>query len=462
VNAPVAVNGMHPAVLLLELGHRARLAKSVQELEFMLVNDTRLLVPYRQAVWWNSTQGVAALSGVVQADRNAPYAQWMSEVCQHLAQAGAAAPGVRSIAAQDLPAALAAQWSQWLPACAVWVPLSIAQASDAATGTCTAGLLLAGPEPVAADRMSLLTEWSGVWSHAWQALQRRRDWTLGLWLERLRKTHAQRVWWRRPVVWVVLGVLALAAWPVHLTVLAPGEMVAAQPAVLRSPLDGVVDHIHVQPNEMVKKGQPLFSLDEAQIASRLEVSVQALLTAEAEYRQFAQMALGDARSKSQLASLAGRIGERRAEQAFLFDQRQRAQVLAPRDGMVLFDAPSEWIGRPVQTGERVMRIAQPEAVEVEAWLPMGDAIPLEEGAPVQLYLAADPLTSVQARVRYVAYDAVARPDGSYAYRVRAQVTQAGKARIGLKGTAKLQGARVSLAYWVLRKPWASMRQWVAL
>jgi multidrug efflux pump subunit AcrA (membrane-fusion protein) len=83
---------------------------------------------------------------------------------------------------------------------------------------------------------------------------------------------------------------------VHLTVLAPGELVAAQPAVLRAPMDGVVEQIHVQPNEMVKQGQLLFNLDEAQLASRLEVSEQALQTAEAEYRQFAQLALGDVRS----------------------------------------------------------------------------------------------------------------------------------------------------------------------
>ena len=458
MNAQVTPGGVHPAVLLLELGHRARAAKSVNELEFMLVNDTRLLLPYRQAVWWNEAQGVAALSGVMQPDRNAPYAQWVTQVCAHLAQSDAAQ--VRAVVAADLPPALAAQWAQWLPETAVWVPLALASAGGENASRSLAGLLLAGAE--SPDRWTLLNEWCAVWTHAWQALQRRRAWTPAQWWRGLRQRQAQQVWWRKPAVWAAAGLLVLAAWPVHLSVLAPGELVASQPAVLRSPLDGVVEQVHVQPNQMVKKGELLFSLDEAQIASRLEVSQQALQTAEAEYRQFAQLALGDVRSKSQLAAQAGRIGERRAEQAFQSEQRQRAQVVAPQDGMVLFDAPSEWIGKPVQTGERVMRIAQPDAVEIEAWLPIGDAIALAPGAPVQLYLAADPLASIQARIRYVAYDAVARPDGSYAYRVRAEVTQAGKARIGLKGTAKLQGERVSLAYWVLRKPWASVRQWVAL
>lgn len=457
----MSVSGVHPAVLLLELGHRARAAASVQELEFLLVNDTRLLVPYRQAAWWHSAQGVAALSGVVQADRNAPYAQWLQKVCQHWSDLDTEAGGARVVTAADLPAQLATSWQQWLPAHAVWVPLHARATHKGSHQESRAGLLLAGPEPVALDRLPLLAEWGHLWAHAWQALQRQRAWSPKLWMQRVR-AHPARAWWRKPAVWAAVALSVVAAWPVHLTVLAPGELVAAQPAVLRAPLDGVVEHIHVLPNEMVKKGQPLFSLDGAQIASRLEVSEQALQTAEAEYRQSAQLALGDPRSKSQLAALVGKIGERRAEQAFLLEQSQRTQVLAPQDGMVLFDAPSEWIGRPVQTGERVMRIAQPDAVEIEAWLPLGDAIPLEPEAPVQLYLAADPLASMQARIRYVAYDAVARPDGSYAYRVRAQVLHADKARIGLKGTAKLQGERVSLVYWILRKPWASLRQMVAL
>lgn len=48
-----------------------------------------------------------------------------------------------------------------------------------------------------------------------------------------------------------------------------------------------------------------------------------------------------------------------------------------RDGIALFDDPTEWIGKPVTTGERIMRVAAPEDVEVEAWLPVGDAVPLK-------------------------------------------------------------------------------------
>ena len=72
LNMPEAPEAASPAVLLLELGHRARLAASLPELEFLLVNDTRLLAPYRQAALWREAGGVAALSGVVQPTATRP------------------------------------------------------------------------------------------------------------------------------------------------------------------------------------------------------------------------------------------------------------------------------------------------------------------------------------------------------------------------------------------------------
>ena len=104
-----------------------------------------------------------------------------------------------------------------------------------------------------------------------------------------------------------LALLLLFVCPVRLSVLAPGELVPANPAVVRAPLEGVIDKFHVRPNERVQAGQPLFSFDETALASRRDVARQVLNTAQAEYRQMAQLALNDARSKGQLAVLLGQV-----------------------------------------------------------------------------------------------------------------------------------------------------------
>ena len=436
---------------LLDLSRRARSAATARELGFLLVNDSRALSDYRQAALWLADEGVFTLSGVVLPEANAPYALWLAQVCQHLAQ-HTDSP-TRTLEASDLPAELAAQWAEWWPAHALWLAMPTGQ-------TPAAGLLLVRDAPWPDDTQTLLLEWVDTWWHAFHAVHRVRVRTLRAGWARLRAHLAGqsgRRWWQQNRVRWALAVVAVLCLPVRLTVLAPGELVPAHPVVIRSPLDGVVDVFHVQPNQVVKKDQPLFGFDEALIQSRLAVAEQTQATAEAEYRQATQQALVDAKYRTQLAMLTGKIEEKRTEVDYLREQLQRSRVLAPSDGVVLFDDPSEWIGRPVTVGERILRIAASGDSEVEAWLPLADAVALAPGADVTLYLNASPLSPVSAQVRYMAHDAVQRPDEVFAYRVRAKLNEPTQHRVGLKGTAKLHGGWVPLVYWVLRRPWAALR-----
>jgi hypothetical protein len=81
---------------------------------------------------------------------------------------------------------------------------------------------------------------------------------------------------------------------------------------------------------------------------------------------------------------------------------------------------------------------------------------------VRLYLNASPLAPVTARLRYLAHDAVQRPDGTFAYRVRATLDEPTEHRVGLKGTTKIQGAWVPAIYWALRRPLATLRSTAGL
>lgn len=435
---------------LLDLGHRARHAAHAAELQFMAVNDSHALAPYRQAALWLHNGGVVCLSGVVQVETNVPYVLWLTAACRHLdAQAGRA----RLCMATDLPAALAGDWAEWLPAYGLWLPFG-------ESGDSRGGLLLARDTPWTEPEIGCLGEWLDIWHHAWKGLHR-APWLTWVAIRQavhhlVRRPQDGRWWQWRALRWGAL-IAAILLFPVRLSVLAPGELVAARPAVIRAPLEGVIETFQVQPNQAIKQGQVLFSFDQALIRSRLDVARQSLATAEAEYRQTSQLALSDARSKPQLALLTGKIEEKRADVAYLAEQLARASVVAPQDGIALFDDPAEWIGRPVGVGERIMRIASPGDVEVEAWVPLADAIPLPEKAAISLYLTATPLSPVDARLRYLAHDAVERPDGSFAYRLRATLDKTSGHRVGLKGTVRINGNRVPMIYWMLRRPIAGIR-----
>lgn len=445
--------GIDPALerlaTLLELARKARQAADAAELEFIVVNDTHSLSPYRQAALWSRDRGIVALSGLVEVEANAPYAHWLVALARGLA-AEQAAPA--TLTAADAPPALAGDWREWLGGHAAWLPIR------SEGGEVVSALILSRDFEWDERELRLLAEWLETWDYAYAGRSGPAKLPLAARVRAfLTAGEPGAAWYKRPAAKWGLGVLLLLLLPVRLSVLAPGELVPHRPATLRAANDGVIDTILVRPNQHVRKGQPLFRIDTALTASRRDAALEALAAAEAEYRQTLQRALTDDTAKSQLAAIAGKIEEQRAEASYLEEQFRRSTTTAPRDGVVLFDDPSELIGRPVATGERVMRIADPSDTEVEAWVNIGDAIPLREGATVKLYLDARPLSPVAAELRYFSHEATERPDGSYAYRVRARLTEGTDAQVGLKGTAKLNGGWVPLAYWVLRRPLATVR-----
>lgn len=444
-----STQGGAPLMALIDLGRRARLSSTQDELVFQLVNGTHTLMPYRQAVLWTEGSRPRGLSGVSQADINAPYVQWLTRFQEEYLST---LSEPTSIVSSNLSDEMREAWDEWMPAHGLFIRLG---------GISSGGILCVREVGWTEQEIALLREWLDVWSHAWRALVQRNAPHMSIqwrsWRSWLGIGHNTLPWYKRRVYWIPVAVLFFFLFPVRLTVLAPGELVPTKPVIVRSPIEGVIAHFHVKPNERVEVNQPLFDFDEVLLQSRATVAAQSLETALAQFRQTSQLALSDPKYKADLAAQAGTVQERRAEATYLAEQLKRSRVLAEKAGMVLFDDASSWLGKPVAIGESIMRIVQTDDVEVEAWLPLADAVTLEEGSRVQLYLQSDPLNPVQASLRYVAHQAVERPEGIYAYRVRAMLTKPTKHRVGLKGTAKLESNRTTMFYWLFRRPLTVVR-----
>ena len=432
-----------PLVLLLQLEQRSRQAAATEELLFVMVNETHQLIPYRQAVLWNETGAVVALSSVALPDPHAPFVLWLRPVYAWLTSVEAGLSAAPAFHAASLPDPLRQEWSEWLPLHGLLLPLR--------QGEQTLGwLLLTRDEPFRAEESALLALLLESYALAWRLFRRQRGW----WTVSLPG--------RGKVVLLMLG-LAMLAWPVSLSVLGPAELVAIHPEVVRAPMEGVIARFHVAPNEQVQPGQRLFDLDDTTLRGRLEMAEKNHAIAESEYQLTAQIALQDPRSKAQLTILAGRAEEKRIEVEALREQLGRTLVQAKQSGLAVFSDPQHWIGKPVTTGERILVVAEEQETEVEVWLSVGDLIPLTVGAPVTLFLNIDPLHPVHATMRTLAYEADMRPDRSMAHLVRATLTGQGpKPRLGLKGTARIEGAQVSLLWWILRRPIAMVRQWLGV
>jgi hypothetical protein len=423
------------------LAARARAAGGAQALAFLACNETRVLLPFRVAAlfvprgrgWRLHTH-----SGLATIEEDTPYRLWLERLVAHLA---GHAEGPVVATPEGLPPALADDWDEWLPPGVLLVPL------DGPDGSRGALWLVAREEPwtlpaAAGSAEADLLDLAGVYAHAWWAWQRpRRRGSLG----------------PRAARWALVGALALLALPVRESALAPAEVTAVDAQVVSAPQDGVVRSVRVAPNASVRAGAVLLELDDTAIVNRRAVTAEALRTARADLLQAEQKAFEDPASRAELAVLRGKLAEREAELESLDRQLERLAVRAPADGIFIYGEESDWIGRPVRTGERVGLLADPARLGVTAWLSVTDAINLEPGAELTLYLHVAPLTPLDGWLSETSYQAVVSPEGVASYRVRGTLADPGPARIGLKGTAKVRGRRVPLAYLVFRRPIAALR-----
>ncbi|WP_053076650.1 efflux RND transporter periplasmic adaptor subunit [Caenimonas sp. SL110] len=433
---------------LLHLEKRAFGALTPQALGFTIVNETSVLAPYRQAAFFTvSALGKLALanaSGLVSVSDDTPYAVWITQ----LANAIADKPAVQLMEIAAAPAELVDGWQEWLPE----------------------HLLVCNLYGNDSTRVGLaIYARDDTWRESDLGLFERIHETYGYCIQSLTRTRApwksfvKRVTSRRSVVAIAaIAVLAMLI-PVRLSAIAPAEVVALSAVAIASPQDGVVGAFHVQPNSSVKAGDRLFSLDDRGLESRRAVATRALQTARADALLAQQRAFDDTKSRGDLAAAHGRVKEKEAELELIDGTLERVTVRAPADGVVIFGDANDWIGRPVQTGERIMQLADPRDAGVLAWLPVADAINLDPGAPMRLFLHTQPLNPMSATLLETSYQPVQSPANVSSYRVRGRFEQATPhARIGLRGTARVSGEWTVLGYYLLRRPIAAVREWTGL
>ncbi|NDH54535.1 MAG: HlyD family efflux transporter periplasmic adaptor subunit [Betaproteobacteria bacterium] len=437
------------AAELLEYQRKLQACKSLRELAFVAVNEGFSVLRFDQAVIWQydlrSEVSIEAVSGLAEVAPEAPYVQWLARAAVHFSESPGQPVVVSALA--DLPDALAEDGAEWAPDqlihCALLNP----------EGAVLGGLLFARDEPfeeidrAVAQWMSAATGFTlWAWRRDYRPVQR--------WL---RRTSTKRL-----LLGAALAAALLSFVPVRLSALAQAEITPVRPYPITAPVEGVVDSIKVQPNQIVSADEPLVVLNDTTTRNKLAVAVKALDIAKADLQRAINKSFTDDQSKGELNLLDARVREKVAEVAFLSEMLDRYSISAPQGGLAIFADAEEWRGRPVQPGERIMVVADPSMVEVTVYVPPEDAVQLELGSEVSMFLNVDPLSPLKAKIVQTSYETITMPDNSLAYVVKAQLAPGALPRIGLRGTAKVYAEEVSLGYYLLRKPILFMRKSLGL
>jgi len=437
-----------PKILLalLQLEGQVRVAQTVKELCFLLANDTRRLIAFRQACVFSIGKHLGAacqvevVSSVAVVDRKAPMVQWIEEVVASLWEKQVLnAPCHLNV--EQCPKHLQVDWRRFAFPHVLWCP--IIWGNQQVMG----GIWLARERPWQEGEIQVVRRFTETVAHAWHALGKKntsvKHWTIS------------KRW-----LWVGLALLiGVMCVPVRLSTLAPVEVVARDPAVVTAPLDGVIAEILVDPNTAVEEGETIFRYEDTTFRNDYEVAEKNLAVGFMEYRKATQGAFLDDESGASMPVQASEVRLKEAERDYSWEVLQHVEVKAPRKGIVLFGEKSDWVGKPVVIGERIMEVASPREYELKIDLPVEDAIVLREGADVEVFLNADPLKAISATLTHASYHAEVLPTNELAYRVKAEVTEPPDAiRIGWQGTAKVYGDRVSLFFYLFRRPLSVFRQ----
>ena len=433
---------------LLAIEAEAREAKNQDVLLALIANEGRKLTRARQifVLRYNRTDFmVVAVSGLAAVDRTVPLIQWVERTVTRVsAELGAQQMREFNITAFSEKSDQSAK-TYPMPE-ALWVPFL--DRSAAVTG----GMLLTRESPWI-DRDSLMAErLAGTFGHAWLSLD----------------NSAKALAWLKPgkrAAAIAASLFAfLSVVPVSLTTLAPAEVGPASPFIVAAPIEGVIEDIPIETNAAVKKGDVLLRFTDTMLRNRLEVAEREVLVADARLKTTTQMAFSDVRGKHELAIVRAELGLKTAERDYARELLAKTVLRAERDGVAVFAGKNELIGRPVAVGERLLEIADPAQVEFRIDVPVADAIILREGARVKVFLDSNPLRSTEATVVRSDYLARVNDGVQLSFRVVARLDGSigPIPRLGARGTAQIYGDKVALLFYLLRRPYSTIRQWTGL
>jgi len=446
---PQPIAAENAAAMLLKLEAEIRRTRSFTELAYCAANETRAVTRAQQAIVL--ARGVAgrmavrAVSATAVVDRSAPLVVWFEGLIATLAaRHDIASPLELDADAITIPGDTAGR--NYPLRHMLWVPLL------GLDGAVRGGLLNARSVPWSEADVTVARHIADAVAISWCAIEPGRR--LGLWPALS----------RRAAILSGAGALVLACLPVSMSALAPVEVVPRDPLVVTAAVDGVIDVVEVQPSATVSKDQLLVRMADTVARNRLEIAERELVLADIKLKRASQLAFVDLRGRHEMALAQSERELRMAERDYARDLLARGEVRAGRAGVAVFADRKDLIGKPVTVGERLMEIADLEAMDLRIDLPVADAIVVNTGARVKVFLDSDPLRPIEARLLRADYQARPREGQQLAFRLVAAPEPAdGKSlRLGIRGTAQVYGDKVALAYYVLRRPISAARQWLGL
>jgi len=453
---------------LITLLKSARHKVKKTELEFLMVNQTFNLIPYRNCAYWEYNKKKATIknvSGLVQIDPDGPYTQWLVRVIETVIKNKAieekseedtekekhSYTNLSVISPNDCAPQEAEDWKKWVTENAYFMIMR--DQYDQIIG----GLWLDRKDDLSGLEKAILEDLGDGYAFALQGLEQKKQSKLSSGFGNLFNFSGLKT----KLFFLALIIIMLI--PVRMSATAPAEVVPNKPFTINIPFDGVIDTVEVTPGQMVRAGDVLLRMDSTLLKNRVTLTSGELRAAKLAITNTERESMKDRTKLAEIAILKAQMAQKTAEAEFAREMLNRADIVAQQDGVVIFSDPNALRGKPVQTGEQVMQLANLDDSELLIRMPVNSMIKIDEDIPAKFFLNVMPLNSQKLSYKSIGYQATMDGGSIMTYKIRGKfIDKNEELRIGWTGTGKVYGERTILAVNILRRPITTLRRKLGL
>jgi len=445
-----------------ELAKNAARARTLDELQFILVNDTRSLLPFDRALLIAHFGGKSALV----ATSNQPRLEYKSDFVQRINKLAPGLKGVReglvlfagTPVKGDFSSDLAVQLEDYMSysrcSCIMALPLLkyddvvghllLEFFNDAAPGEAETYTLM-NMLPFLA---SALTE---KWILAKDPKVRRSFFMEISAAGEDDRTSRLSLMKKLALLAAVLVLLAMFL-PVTLTVGGRADVAPDYEYFAYVQMDGIVEKVLVKEGDSVTKDQPLAELEAKEIDYRIRESKRLLESYRTEMEILRNLG---AENPTKLAEsqLVG-IKSLRAKQEldFLNWQRQFLTIRAPVDGVILTKRVEGLIGKKFKAGEAFCKVAPHHVLVAEIFVRESDVSFVRNNQLGEAYFNFQPHKAHKLEVTSISPNSETLERVGSVFRVRANfLGQLTDIKPGMQGIAHIDTVRVSLWFMLTRR-----------
>ena len=433
---------------LISLEKKTRDARSQEELNFVISNETRQIIDFVNSFLLLKTPAgkfeIKATSDMPSVDRTSPLITFIENIVNKKSKINI--KELKYFKADEISASIKVKRPRSIPDNILFIPIISPQRG------LQGFLLLTRNTKFLENDIELARHLSATYGHAYNSFL--SDFVI----KNFFKKNFTGI-----KSWIIaLAIILVMIIPIRITSTAPVEVVPENPKLVTAPFDGVVKNIVVSNNQKIKANDLIVLLEDNDLLNNLNLAKQSLKIAEKDLLRSRQFSFSNNDEKSRLAELMAQVDLKKAELISTEDKLKKSKIYSNQSGVAIIDQKDDWQGKPVAVGEKILTIADPKKVEFLIWLPVKDSLIIRKNSSVKIFLDINPIEPLKGKLLRASYQPSLSPDEILSYRVTSSFEGNKVPRIGLRGTAKIYGSRVTLFYYLFRKPITFVRQLIGI